>query len=129
MVIDADAHANEPRDLFDRYLEKEFRDRGPKVVEVGKVLYWMVEGKLFPRPLGNYGHGTPNGYLFQKGKPDMAISSPGLDDVEGRLKDMDKEGIDIQVVYPNIMDGRPFRRTRPRGGHVTWLQPLFGRKM
>ncbi len=103
MVIDADAHANEPRDLFDRYLEKEFIDRGPKVVEVGKVLYWMVEGKLFPRPLGNYGHGTPNGYLFQKGKPDMAISSPGLDDVEGRLKDMDKEGIDIQVVYPNIM--------------------------
>ena len=39
MVIDADAHANEPRDLFDRYLEKEFKDRRPKVVEVGKVLY------------------------------------------------------------------------------------------
>jgi len=63
----------------------------------------MVEGKLFPRPVGNWGHGTPNGYLFQKGKPDMAISSPGLDDVDGRLKDLDKEGIDIQVVYPNIM--------------------------
>ena len=49
MVIDADAHANEPRDLFDRYLEKDFRDNGPKVVEIGNVLYWMVEGKLFPR--------------------------------------------------------------------------------
>jgi len=103
MVIDADGHANEPSDLFDRYLDKEFKDRGPKVVEVGKVLYWMVEGKLFPRPVGNYGHGTPNGYLFRRGKPDMAISSPGLDDVEGRLKDLDKEGIDLQVVYPNIM--------------------------
>src|SRR5437660_1488058 len=103
MVIDADGHANEPRDLFDRYLENKFKDCGPKVVEVGKVLYWMVEGKLFPRPVGNWGHGTPNGYLFQKGKPDMAISSPGLDDVEGRLKDLDKEGIDVQVVYPNIM--------------------------
>ena len=37
------------------------------------------------------------------GRPDMAISSPGLDDVDGRLKDLDKEGIDIQVVYPNIL--------------------------
>ncbi|HEY7163633.1 MAG TPA: amidohydrolase family protein [Candidatus Binatia bacterium] len=103
MVIDADGHANEPDDLFDRYLEKEFKPIGPKVVEIGNVQYWMVEGKLFPRPVGNYGHGTPNGYLFRKGKPDMAINSPGLDDVEGRLKDLDKEGIDVQVVYPNIM--------------------------
>ena len=30
MVIDADAHANEPIDLFDRYLEKEFKDHGPQ---------------------------------------------------------------------------------------------------
>lgn len=103
MVIDADAHSNEPRDLFDRYLEKDFRDRGPKVVDVNGILYWMVEGKLLPRPVGNWGHGTASGYLFQRGKPDMALSSPGLDDVQGRLKDLDKEGIDVQVVYPNIM--------------------------
>jgi len=103
MIIDADAHANEAGDLFDRYLEKEFRERGPKVIEIGKVQYWMIEGKLFPRPVGNWGHGTPSGYLFRKGKPDMAISAPGLDDVEGRLKDMDTEGTDIQVAYPNIM--------------------------
>jgi hypothetical protein len=35
MVIDGDGHCNEPRDLFDRYLEKEFRPRGPKVVDAG----------------------------------------------------------------------------------------------
>ena len=103
MVIDADAHANEPNDLFDRYLEKEFKEHGPKVVQIGQVQYWMVEGKLLPRPVGTFGHGTPNGYLFKKGKPDMAINSPGLDDVQGRLKDLDKEGIDVQVAYPNIM--------------------------
>ncbi len=103
MVIDADAHANEPIDLFDRYLEKEYKDHGPQVIQVrGGVHFWMVEGKLFPRPVGNWGHGTPSGYV-NMGRPDMAITSPGLDDVQGRLKDMDKEGIDIQVVYPNIM--------------------------
>ena len=30
MVIDADGHANEPNDLFDRYLEKEYKERGPQ---------------------------------------------------------------------------------------------------
>ena len=77
MVIDADAHANEPRDLFDRYLEKDFRDNGPKVVEIDKVLYWMVEGKLFPRLVGNYGHGTPNGYLFPKRQTGYGDQRPG----------------------------------------------------
>jgi len=118
MVIDADAHANEPNDLFDRYLEKEFKEQGPKVVQIGQVQYWMVEGKLLPRPVGTFGHGTPNGYLFKKGKPDMAINSPGLDDVQGRLKDLDKEGIDVQVAYPN---GVPSRRRRSRGRHVPRL--------
>src|SRR4029077_18448738 len=103
MVIDADAHANEPNDLFDRYLETEFKEHGPKVVQIGQVQYWMVEGKRLPRPVGTFGHGTPNGYLFKKGKPDMVINSPGLDDVQGRLQDLDKEGIDVQVAYPNIM--------------------------
>jgi uncharacterized protein len=102
LVIDADGHANEPYDLFDRYLEKEFKNRSPIVIEARGVHYWMVEGKLFPRPVGNWGHGTPGGYV-NMGRPDMAISSPGLDDVDGRLKDLDKEGIDIQVVYPNIL--------------------------
>ena len=130
MVIDADAHANEPNDLFDRYLEKEFKEHGPKVVQIGQVQYWMVEGKLLPRPVGTFGHGTPNGYLFKKGKPDMAINSPGLDDVQGRLKDMDKEGIDVQVAYPNIMAmASHLGRRRSRGGHVPRLQQLYRGKI
>ena len=72
MVIDADAHANEPKDLFDRYLEKEFRANGPKVVEIDKVHYWMVEGKLFPRPVGNWAWNPQR--LRPKGRPDMAIT-------------------------------------------------------
>lgn len=49
MVIDGDGHCNELRDLFVRYLEKEFRDRGPKIVPVANVEYWMIEGKFLPR--------------------------------------------------------------------------------
>ena len=103
MVIDGDGHCNEPRELFDRYLDKEFSDRGPKVVDADG-LRWMIEGKFLPRPVGTWGHGASSGYfgthMREKG---MANSSQSLDDIQGRLKDLDKEGIDVQVVYPNIM--------------------------
>ena len=103
MVIDGDAHCNEPKDLFERYLDKEFRDRGPKAVDAGGMR-WLVEGKFLPRPVGNWGHGSSSGFFGTNlAKRGMAASSQSLDDIQGRLKDMDKEGIDVQVVYPNIM--------------------------
>src|ERR1043166_1685650 len=103
MVIDGDGHCNEPKDLFERYLEKEFRDRGPKVVDANG-LRWMVEGKLLPRPLGVRGHGSASGFFGTAMKAKgMAAASQSLDDYDGRLKDLDKEGIDVQVAYPNIM--------------------------
>src|ERR1043165_7988 len=64
----------------------------------------MIEGKFLPRPVGNWGHGTSSGYFgTNMAKKGMATTTQSLDDVEGRLKDLDQEGIDIQVVYPNIM--------------------------
>ena len=103
MVIDGDGHCNEPRDLFDRYLEKEFRERGPKVVDASGTR-WMIEGKFLPRPVGTWGHGSSSGYFgTNMSKKGMATTTQSLDDVPGRLKDLDTEGIDIQVVYPNIM--------------------------
>jgi predicted TIM-barrel fold metal-dependent hydrolase len=103
MVIDGDGHCNEPKDLFERYLEEEFRDRGPKVVDAGG-LRWMLEGKFLPRPVGTWGHGSSSGFFGTNlAKRGMAASSQSLDDIQGRLKDLDTEGIDVQVVYPNIM--------------------------
>ena len=103
MVIDGDGHCNEPRDLFDRYLEKEFRERGPKVVDASGTR-WMIEGKFLPRPVGTWGHGSSSGYFgTNMSKKGMATTTQSLDDVPGRLKDLDTEGIDVQVVYPNIM--------------------------
>ena len=49
MVIDGDAHWNEPKDLFERYLDKEFRDRGPKAVDAGGMR-WLVEGEFCLAP-------------------------------------------------------------------------------
>ena len=125
MVIDGDGHCNEPRDLFDRYLEKEFRERGPKVVDASGTR-WMIEGKFLPRPVGTWGHGSSSGYFgTNMSKKGMATTTQSLDDVPGRLKDLDTEGIDVQVVYPEHHgDGVPSRRRRSRGCHVPRLQQL-----
>ena len=55
MVIDADAHANEPVDLFDRYLEKEYKDRGLRSSRfaVGHTFGWWKEN--FPASGGKLG--------------------------------------------------------------------------
>ena len=48
-VIDADAHMQEPGDLWDNYVEAEFYDRRPKVEAVEhRVYYRYAESELFP---------------------------------------------------------------------------------
>ena len=104
MVIDADAHANEPDDLFDRYLERDFKEDGPEVVSIGKVQYWMVEGKLFPASGWKLGSWHAEWISVQK-KENLIWRSTPRDSTTLKVgwKDLDKEGIDIQVAYPNIM--------------------------
>src|SRR5580700_8874173 len=57
-VVDADGHILEPLDLWDNYIDPEFRDRRPRFVidENGKERL-SVEGKLLgnPRGIGSLG--------------------------------------------------------------------------
>ena len=48
-VIDADAHMQEPFDLWKDYVEPEFYDRRPVVTDVvGKLFFHYAPGELFP---------------------------------------------------------------------------------
>jgi uncharacterized protein len=53
-VVDADGHILEPLDLWDRYIDPEFRERRPRFVidENGKERLG-VEGKLLGNPRGS----------------------------------------------------------------------------
>src|SRR5712671_1351552 len=57
-VVDADGHILEPLDLWDKYIDPEFRERRPRFVidENGKERL-SVEGKLLgnPRGIGSLG--------------------------------------------------------------------------
>ncbi|MBM3502539.1 MAG: hypothetical protein FJX65_01580 [Alphaproteobacteria bacterium] len=112
LIIDADSHVEEAEECW-AYLEPEFRHRRPVVLERKDVrpgkgpyvqdAFWLIDGHTFPRP---YGHGalmfgTPVTSSFAKGKK-FSRASQTLVPPAARVKDMDRLGIDIQILYPTI---------------------------
>ncbi|MEM0373846.1 MAG: amidohydrolase family protein, partial [Sulfolobales archaeon] len=112
-VIDADAHIVERPEHYERYLENGYKP--PLVVEEINygTRYWVIDGMLVPRPLGSPGPGPAKGLIQHYNHPkfgkviDMNNNSPlandgSLDDIQGRLMDMDRMGVYLQVVNPTL---------------------------
>ena len=108
-VIDTDAHVEEWAETFsDKYLEEPFRARRPQIITSNKRPYWLVEDNVLPKIFGRgcYFFATPTGYgstinETAATKPET-YESQELRDVKARLRDMDKEKIDLQVIYPTL---------------------------
>jgi len=109
-VIDADGHVEESDETFsDKYLDAEYRSRRPQVVgsDNGRA-FWLIDDQLFPRLAGRGCHiiGTPTGYGKVRAevstwKPEQ-IASIEMRDVDLRYRDIKKENIDVQVIYPTL---------------------------
>ncbi len=101
-VIDADAHVNEPPDLWQKRVPRKLLDRAPKLESTDDGEVWSFdEGKRF-RPLGltaTAGLGFPD---FRPRGRTYADIRPGSFELKPRLEDMDIDGIDYQVLYPSI---------------------------
>ncbi len=106
-VIDSDGHLHEPFDLFERHMEKEFFAMRPRIVDLrdeprdsGR---WLVEGRLVPRLPFTKGVGG-GGFRYQTPRhSQMKSTDNSLDDIEGRLEDLNRMEIDFQVVYPTAL--------------------------
>src|ERR1044071_7809140 len=101
MIIDADGHTHVPPEVFDDYMEKEFYRQRPRFVQYDDGRgYYLVEGRIISKPFG-WGPGTPGSIANKSQKLPCKDYNPA--DVPGRLADLDLEGIDIQVIYPNVL--------------------------
>src|SRR5260370_8726443 len=53
LTIDSDGHLREPFDLFDRYLDRAYWARRPRIVRIEDHAIdrgrWLIEGRLVPR--------------------------------------------------------------------------------
>jgi predicted TIM-barrel fold metal-dependent hydrolase len=106
-IIDSDGHLHEPFDLFERYMEKEFFPMRPRIVDLRDeprdTGRWLVEGKLVPRLPFTRGVGG-GGFRYQTPRhSQMKAKDNSLDDIAGRLQDMDRMEIDYQIVYPTAL--------------------------
>ncbi len=108
-VIDADGHILEPPDLWERYLEPQYRDRAIRIKTDERGLeYLELDGKKSKLSA----HGTL-GFLGGMGKTAQeTIPSPertyvrgapfGSMDVKERLQLLDREGIEQAILYPTL---------------------------
>ena len=97
-IIDADAHVSIPENLFAERFPASLQNRGPKRLTVdGDKFFWLIEGRMVPKPSGR-GPGTARGFT-----PRGAPKDHYLDNVPGRLSDMDEEGIAVQLLYPDLV--------------------------
>jgi len=96
-VIDADAHINEPIDVFADFLDDEHRELRPRLItDTRGLTRILMDGKLYPETRLRQNHvkkvqGTQLGGM-QKGASDPIA----------RLDDMDSDGIDVQVLYGSL---------------------------
>src|SRR6266480_7737854 len=102
-VISTDDHIIEPPGLFDARLPKAFEDRTPKLVETEESAAWEIPG--VDHPIEMSGLGTAAGQKEEEFSPKSKTFDamrPGCYDPRERLKDMDLDGVDVQVTFPTL---------------------------
>src|ERR1051325_4356553 len=101
-VIDADRHILEPSDLYQTYLPEKFKNRvrlaGPNQT------VREVDGKPVSDSAQRPGRATEDfGYIFSSSKrwrECFADAYANKFDPPSNLRDMDREGIDVSVLFP-----------------------------
>lgn len=100
-VMDSDMHVREPGDLWERYMEREWRERAPRILSSTARSSAMVllEGKVL--------RGYPPAYrggIFDATRIDAEIADARVRGFDGpsQLAAMEKEGLDLAVMYPSI---------------------------
>src|SRR5437867_3188535 len=106
LMVDADTHMIEPRDLWTVRTEKKFRDRAPYVVHNPQSLegdYWIIEGM---NPVSAVGGGFLGAFRDPKKFEEFIKTTqveelrPGGWDPAARLADMAVDGVGAGIGYP-----------------------------
>ena len=109
-IIDADTHIAEPEAMW-KGMDESMYPRRPVLTSIAedtiygtRNAFWLIDGNIFPKPSGKGGFRlvTPTAASSESSRDDSLIASREISDVGVRLKDMDRLGVDIQVIYPTL---------------------------
>ena len=108
MIIDADGHFFETEEMFEKHMEPRLRNYRPRLLSDDQGYnFWVVDGQTpYKRPsikgAGAPGTAAPPGKAIQSARR-ASVGSQTLTNLKERLDDLDKEGIDLQFIYPSFL--------------------------
>ncbi len=95
-VISADSHVQEPPELFAEWIPEKYRDKVPHIEERDGGRYAIVDGKR-PRRLD-----IAETRIHEDDKErEFRGDESGGRDIESRLKDLERDGVTAEIIYPN----------------------------
>lgn len=103
-VIDTDAHQMEPPRVWAEYIDAEFADRAPRIGDMGNGRVGMcVEGSPITKQTGSYPmHSEEFLQAAARGMEKHEKTRAAGFRAEARIEDMDRHGVDAQVLYPTV---------------------------
>src|SRR5215831_4838196 len=101
-ILDADAHVNEPPDLWQSRVPQRLRARAPKLLRTERGDVWSFDDGKRLRPLGLTATAGLSYLQFQAEGYRYEDIRPGSFDPKARLEDLDADGIWAQVLYPSV---------------------------
>lgn len=90
-IVSADCHVLEPPDLWEKRIEAKFRHRIPRLEVDANGRKWLVVE----------GQGKKGIRDFTLDGEDLERAKAGSFDLAKRCQDLDRDGIDAEVIYPN----------------------------
>jgi uncharacterized protein len=94
-------HLREPGDLWEKYMEPAWRERGPKILSstARSSAMVMIDGKILQGYKPTY-----RGGIFDATRIDAEIADARARkfDAASQLQAMDREGLDVAALYPSI---------------------------
>jgi predicted TIM-barrel fold metal-dependent hydrolase len=102
-IVDADAHVNEPPDLWQERVPEHLKERAPRVVPFeGGGDAWSFDGGKRVAPVSFTATAGLSYLQFKPAGTTYATMRPGSFDPAARIADMDLDGIFAQLLYPSI---------------------------
>jgi len=102
-LIDADAHVQEPPDLWVDRVPASWRDRAPRVEQgADGGDQWVFDGGAAVRPIGLSATAGQHVVQFRAAGGRYADMRAGSYEAKARLVDLDADGIAAQVLFPSM---------------------------
>jgi predicted TIM-barrel fold metal-dependent hydrolase len=102
--VSADGHVVEPADLWTTRIDKQFRDKAPRVESRANGDYYLIDG-FEPIPVGLEGVAIDDkiaGKIKSAQGYRHAATRPGAWDPQARLADQDLDHVRAEVLYPGL---------------------------